>query len=184
MGWVSAIAWGVTRRCGSSFLLHPASYFTPPAGSPPSPPFLSVIRTAPMGDSTDTTIVKLCNAEPDEVATTVNDLVSLVYLNEPSILHILDLVRNTHIPHPYPSTVAVAPLDRTHTGSNYERIWPAAISGVGLGVGGGRRCNTMQPEATWVGAASSVADFPTHPSSPSASPATASTRAAVASCCP
>ena len=52
-----------------------------------------MIRTAPIADSTDTTVVKLCNLEPDAEAVQVNDLVSLVYLNEPAILHVLDLVR-------------------------------------------------------------------------------------------
>ena len=52
-----------------------------------------MIRTAPIADSTDTTVVKLCNLEPDAEAVQVNDLVSLVYLNEPAILQVLDLVR-------------------------------------------------------------------------------------------
>jgi myosin heavy subunit len=48
-------------------------------------------RTAALPDTSDTTTVKLCNAESDSAAAEVFDLVSLMHLNEPSILHVLEL---------------------------------------------------------------------------------------------
>ena len=49
------------------------------------------VRASSIRDTIDLTTVKLCNSESDDAAAEVFDLVSLMHLNEPSILHVLEL---------------------------------------------------------------------------------------------